>query len=158
MDNSFGPRLSGLLKKRGIKQVELSSDTGLSKNTINYYISGKNFPDTESLYKISKALNVSMEWLLTGTENFQVEPHDDVISANAQSSYSCDVTTSLDTDDVQHRVISDPTPLHPFEMEVINQLRTLQKDDVWTVWKMIGILHDKAKSRNLKRVWRNMTI
>ncbi len=145
MDNSFGPRLSELLKKRGIKQVELSSDTGLSKNTINYYISGKNFPDTESLYKISKVLNVSMEWLLTGTENFQVESHDTVSPANAQSSYSHDATASSNTDDIQHRVISDPTPLQPFEMEVINQLRTLPKDDVWTVLQMIGILHDRAK-------------
>lgn len=64
----IGLRIKYELLERNMKQKELSELTGLNQNTISNYLSGNRIPDTLSVYKISKALNVSMEYILTGNE------------------------------------------------------------------------------------------
>ncbi|WP_420805161.1 helix-turn-helix domain-containing protein [Gottschalkia acidurici] len=59
------------LTEYNLKQKDLCNLTNLSKNAISNYISGNRVPDTNSIYKISIALNVSIEWLLTGEETLR---------------------------------------------------------------------------------------
>lgn len=59
-------RISERLKHLQIKQADLCRETNISNNAISNYVSGNRIPDTLSTYKLSKALGVTMEWLLTG--------------------------------------------------------------------------------------------
>jgi len=57
--------LKYFMNTKKLKQVDLSNLTGLSKNAISNYLSGNRVPDTQSLYKISTALNVSIDSILS---------------------------------------------------------------------------------------------
>lgn len=49
---------------------DLSAETGISKNTIDNYLSGqKSLPNAENAIKIASALNTSVEFLVTGRQN-----------------------------------------------------------------------------------------
>lgn len=61
----FGKNLKEMLKKRGLNQRELSELVGISQVMIHKIISGKSKNSTK-LIQISKVLNCSPEWLLTG--------------------------------------------------------------------------------------------
>lgn len=56
-------RLKEALSLRNMKQVELAERTGISKQSINCYVSGKYEPKQEALYKMGKALDVAEMWL-----------------------------------------------------------------------------------------------
>jgi transcriptional regulator with XRE-family HTH domain len=60
---------SELNKKFGItagRQSALASATGLTRTAISNYLSGSRFPDSYALLRLSRALGVSMEYILTG--------------------------------------------------------------------------------------------
>lgn len=56
-------RIKEALNLRKMKQSELSALSGISKQSINSYVSGKYEPKQEALYKMGKALDVSEMWL-----------------------------------------------------------------------------------------------
>ena len=56
-------RLQEALDLRGMKQSELAERSGISKQSINCYISGKYEPKQIALYKMGKALDVAEMWL-----------------------------------------------------------------------------------------------
>lgn len=60
----FRTRFNVALSTRNVKQSELSERTGLSKSTINHYMSGYTKPKSDKLFILSKALDVNDEWLL----------------------------------------------------------------------------------------------
>ncbi|WP_053069857.1 helix-turn-helix domain-containing protein [Clostridium novyi] len=64
----IGNRIKKKLVEFKYKQKDLVDITNLSKNAISNYISGNRIPDTNAIYKISSALNVSTDWLLTGKD------------------------------------------------------------------------------------------
>ncbi len=66
MDN-INNRLKTLKDRRNIKTVrEFAEKCGLSESVVGQYLRGERFPDSRSLYKIARALDVTMEYLLTG--------------------------------------------------------------------------------------------
>ena len=67
MEN-FGKRLKIALKSSGYTQSKITEELNLSKNAITNYVNGR-LPKADILYDIAKTLNVSMEWLLTGSES-----------------------------------------------------------------------------------------
>ena len=64
-----GERISKRLGEMGLKQVDVCNSINISKNTMSNYVSGKRIPDTMVIYKLSKFLSVSIEWLLVGEES-----------------------------------------------------------------------------------------
>lgn len=64
----IGMRISEKMDILGLKQVDIIKITGISKTAISNYVNGNRVPDTMSIYKLSKVLNVSIEYLLTGEE------------------------------------------------------------------------------------------
>lgn len=56
-------RLQEALDLRGMKQSELAERSGISKQSINCYVSGKYEPKQIALYKMGKALDVAEMWL-----------------------------------------------------------------------------------------------
>ncbi|MEE3314147.1 MAG: helix-turn-helix transcriptional regulator [Treponema sp.] len=63
----FSENLRAELDFQGIQIKELAQKTGISKNTLDKYLSGpKVQPGVENAVKIAHVLNVSVEYLVTG--------------------------------------------------------------------------------------------
>ncbi len=74
--NEIGNRIKLKIKESGLRQKDIVEASGVSKAALSNYISGNRIPDTEAIYKISKELGISIEWILTGEstiENFSEE-------------------------------------------------------------------------------------
>lgn len=69
MEHKFGERLKVALKKAGYSQKSATEKLGLSKNALTNYVAGR-IPEALILYNLSQLCSVSMEWLLTGKEEF----------------------------------------------------------------------------------------
>ena len=81
---SFGDNLHKELEFQDIQIKELSQKTGISKNTLDKYLSGaKSQPNVENAVKIAQALGVTVEYLVLG-ENF-VPP---VAKSSIQNSFN----------------------------------------------------------------------
>lgn len=61
---SFSFRLSKAMRNANIRQIELSEKTGISRAMISQYLSGAYKPKQINTYKLAKALNVPVEYLL----------------------------------------------------------------------------------------------
>ena len=64
----FGARLKEAMQKKRITAAELSRESGVGKNMISYYLSGKCLAKQDKVYHLSKALDVDPGWLMTGVE------------------------------------------------------------------------------------------
>lgn len=62
---SFGENLRNARKQRHITQEELAEKLGVSRQAISKWESDGGYPETEKLMAISKALNVSIDTLLS---------------------------------------------------------------------------------------------
>lgn len=56
-------------KEKGITQIRLSIEAGVSQETISAYESGKALPSADTLIRLSNYLNVSIDFLLDLTSN-----------------------------------------------------------------------------------------
>lgn len=63
MEN-IADRIKLALEIRQMKQSDLVASTGIGKSSISTYISGEYEPKQKNIYKIAKALNVSVGWLM----------------------------------------------------------------------------------------------
>ncbi len=57
-------RLQKALAIRGMKQIELSEKTGITKGTISQYISGKRNPKRNAIVLMAEALSIDPVWLM----------------------------------------------------------------------------------------------
>ena len=87
---SVSIRINERMNLLGLKQIDIIKATGISKNAISNYVKGNRIPDTMSIYKLSKVLKISIEWLLTGTDpqeeiqEFEkdITPIDNIVTEN----------------------------------------------------------------------------
>ena len=63
-NNIFGKNVRQLRKEQGITQTELGLRLGFCNQTISFWESGQREPDLDSLIKISKYFQVSVDFLL----------------------------------------------------------------------------------------------
>lgn len=61
---TFQERLLEAMELKEVNQAELVKRTGLSKPSVNQYVHGVYVPKQKALYKIAKALNVNISWLM----------------------------------------------------------------------------------------------
>ena len=61
-------RIFTLLQEKKMTQSELAKMIGTRQSTISGWRQNKNEPEAELLEPIAKALNVSLDWLITGKE------------------------------------------------------------------------------------------
>ena len=67
----FKDNLKNELQFRGLTVKELSALTGIKKQTLDNYLSTHNStPSAEVAVKIAQALNVSVEYLVTGKKSY----------------------------------------------------------------------------------------
>lgn len=62
----IGNRIKEKQAALGLKQKDIIEKSGISKAAMSNYVNGIRIPDTEALYKLSNALNTTMEWILFG--------------------------------------------------------------------------------------------
>ena len=67
--NIFLERLKDELSYQGLTQKELSERTDISINTIRGWFSKDLVPDVFNAVKVAKALNTSVEYLVTGIDD-----------------------------------------------------------------------------------------
>ena len=67
---AFKENLKSELDYKNIKVKELAAETGISRRTIDQYLAtASKMPSAENAVKIAKVLDVSVEYLVIGTEN-----------------------------------------------------------------------------------------
>ena len=72
---SFAENVRAELEYQDIQVKELAQKTGISKNTLDKYLSGrKSEPGVENAVKIAKVLGVSVEYLVWNSENQKTKP------------------------------------------------------------------------------------
>ncbi len=64
MDNLFKVRLKELRMEKGVGQVELSKEIGVSKGVISLWENGLREPTMNSLILLSKYFSVSIDYLV----------------------------------------------------------------------------------------------
>lgn len=62
----FGERLRQARKKAGLSREVIGDFVGLSPNSYGQYETGRHEPSVVSLIKLSRILNVSLDWLIRG--------------------------------------------------------------------------------------------
>ncbi|MEW5800120.1 MAG: helix-turn-helix domain-containing protein [Bacteroidota bacterium] len=74
---NFGDRLKKARESAGLSQSELARLVDTKKQNIAAYEQGRAQPNNKLLVNISKALNVTIEWLTTGggETNFKIPEH-----------------------------------------------------------------------------------
>lgn len=71
----FAENVRAELEYQDIQVKELAQKTGISKNTLDKYLSGrKSEPGVENAVKIAKVLGVSVEYLVCNSENQKTKP------------------------------------------------------------------------------------
>lgn len=63
---TFSQNFSILLKKIGINQAEIAARTGIHKQSIHRYVTGKSIPAWNELLKLAEALDCSLDSFVTG--------------------------------------------------------------------------------------------
>ena len=61
-------RIAQLRRKAGINQIQLAEELHLSPSTIGMYEQGRRTPNIEILIQMARFYNVSLDYLLTGSE------------------------------------------------------------------------------------------
>lgn len=56
-------RMKEIRLQRGLRQIDVAKDTGLSKAAISLFENGKSTPSMNSAYKIAKALGTTIDEL-----------------------------------------------------------------------------------------------
>ncbi len=98
---TFSERLARLMKSRNINQKTLSTLASIAQGTISKYRNGQE-PKSAELYRMAKALGVSMDYLYSGQniEDAQDGIHADK-SAVAISGNATNTVSSIDCRDCQ---------------------------------------------------------
>lgn len=63
-DNSWGTRIKDLLKKRNMKQKDLSKLSGVSESTLSDWIKGTREPGVYGLSQVAQSLGVTLDYLM----------------------------------------------------------------------------------------------
>lgn len=83
--NSFRENLRNELDFQGLTVKELSAKTGIIKGTLDNYLGIRaSIPPADIAVKIAKALNVSVEFLVTGKERKENQSNTSLVSVSAE--------------------------------------------------------------------------
>lgn len=66
----FTSRFNGLIKENNIKQAELADILKVSRQCINDYVKGRNYPSLPVIVDICKYFDVSADYLLGISDNY----------------------------------------------------------------------------------------
>lgn len=64
---TFAARLKFAMKSKGFKRAHIIYGTGATKSAVSKWLSGKTVPKNNIAFALAKSLDVSFEWLMSGT-------------------------------------------------------------------------------------------
>lgn len=64
MENQFSKRLKELLEVEKISQKDFAKKVGVSPSCVTFWLKAERQPTAENLYTVSKAFDVSVDYLL----------------------------------------------------------------------------------------------
>ena len=73
---TYGDRLKAARKTKGYSRPQLAKICGLTDRTIQNYENGSSNPKTEITQKLATALDVSVDYLINGTEEVDLTEED----------------------------------------------------------------------------------
>lgn len=104
-------RIRLAMEAAGKRQADLVRETGIDKGALSHYLKGKYKPKQDVVYKLAKALNVSVSYLIGQTddpdENYTLDSHKASLFRERVSR----VIAEADTD----FLISEFGTIHPFK-------------------------------------------
>lgn len=77
-------RLKALRDERGCSIEQFAALVGIARQTMGFYLAGQRKPDADGLTQISKALNVSCDWLLGLSDERAID-----VNARTAAQYTC---------------------------------------------------------------------
>lgn len=66
--SEFKERFNEAIEKSGKTRAQISRETGISQAQLHFYSTGRNEPKQNNISLLSRSLNVSVDWLVTGIE------------------------------------------------------------------------------------------
>lgn len=136
--NGFSKRLKIALKAAGYTQKKATEKLNLSKNALTNYVKGR-IPDTLILYKLSKLLDVSMEWLLDGEDY----PSKNIsLSSSNKNTMTCD-TIEADPLADSYGHTNNLMELTEDEHNLIHKYRQLSKNDKEEIEAILNMKFDR---------------
>lgn len=105
----FKENLKSELEYQGMLIKELAAKCGISRNTVNNYLTGHNsLPTADTAVKIAEALGVSVEYLVNGSESVK--------------------SSSIPVSPKYRKIIDDLSSLDDLDLEAVeNLVFTLKK-------------------------------
>lgn len=102
--SEISSRIEFLLDKNNIRRADLVRATGVAEGTIRKWVNSPN-PSAESLYRIAKYFDVTVEWLLTGEgdemlskeKSLRDSGNTDIVALNYQELKLIECYRSLET-------------------------------------------------------------
>lgn len=89
----FSKQLIQLRNRRGISQEELAAMMDVSRQSVSKWETDQTYPDSEKLIRLSEIFEVSIDYLLKGTET---EITDSQYNSQASAQMSAEVNEILD--------------------------------------------------------------
>lgn len=96
MDNVIGRRIKERRKELKLTQVQIKDICGISNGNLSDFENGNKTPSANALISLSKALQVSIDWILTG-ENHAYDISNVIFSSTEQEALK--LFRELDQDD-----------------------------------------------------------
>lgn len=102
MDKMIGCRIKQRRKELGLTQVQIKELTGISNGNLSDLENGNRLPSATALIELSRALQVTTDWILTG--NYPISDIPDAqsgyfLSATEESFINCFKQLSSDDQD-----------------------------------------------------------
>lgn len=70
---TFSDRLSSLLTRAGMKPSGLANKLGVSRQSVAYWLAGRNNPSEQTIERIAALFGVSAVWLKTGNDDIHLQ-------------------------------------------------------------------------------------
>lgn len=64
----LGSRIANIRKEKNMSQSQLAVLLGVGPSTVGMYEQGRRTPDLDTLVRLAKVFNVSLDYLITGKE------------------------------------------------------------------------------------------
>jgi len=109
-------RLREAMNRQGLRAADLVERTGIPKNTLSYYLSGKTEPKADRLYELAVALDVSEAWLLGYEVPIQRKPEQKKNDRLAQ------LVAKMRSDSNFYNAVSSLAELDAAQLQTVTQL------------------------------------
>lgn len=85
-----------LLKERGVTAYKVSKSTGIGASTFSDWKNGRSTPKQEKLQKIADYFGVTVDYLITGQENFSSDKENKELTAKDKRDIAKDLESIMD--------------------------------------------------------------